>query len=432
MTMKSDDYTWTGKQAFRLTASGLKEDTLRIMPKSRKMEAMFTLVLPTLTITYADMKFQNAVGGLQANYPASQAYGPAYFDPPVEIYGDEEIQRLTYIRGAQRVVIGPRETEIEFPAWKDLVIPRLRLDEKKPAEAVFSAKHVQVPIDEPLSVLVMQFADGRHIGGVNIQARHPDYKPPEIKEQYDLYVRVLDAQAMEPLPEMRVDIWHWEAVLKGPAGSGSFRLADHHWTAGDGGITALGRPSGELEAVLACRPGWRVTPRCFRPLAGQTVQITLRAWPMQPSVMRYVWQSGNTLEGMAELCGHNSEDILQINRLRDAAELKPGLRISLPCYAGALRLDPWDTPEKVAERFRFEDRKALAKANGLGDLAEYDGTLDLQLPSWHFFHARASDTLQRLDQTFNLPAGACVAAGRAFRPHRGLLYAGEVVGVPDR
>ncbi|MCL4297986.1 MAG: LysM peptidoglycan-binding domain-containing protein [Anaerolineae bacterium] len=430
MTTSTDIYIWTGKQAFRLTASGLKEDTLRVVPNNRQTEVLFTLTLPTLCITYADMKFQNDVGGLQANYPASRAYGSLYFEPPVEIHGEQEIERLTYIRGAQRVVIGPEETLIEFPSWKELVIPRLRVDQKEPVEAVLSAENVPVRLNEPLSVLVMQFADGRHIGGVNIQAHHPKYEPPQIKPQYDLWVRLLDAWQMKPLVERRVDIWHWDPAMTGPAGPGAFHLDEQRWTGAAGSIHVPGRPSGELEAVTAHLPGWRVTPRCFRPLAGQPVQLTLRAWPMQPSVIRYVWQRGNTLAGMAALCGYNPEDILQLNQLQDAKALRPGIRISLPCYAGALRLDPWDTLEKVAERFHFVDHKALAKANGLSDLAEYDGSLDLQLPGWHFFHARPFDTLQTFDRLFNLPSSACVAAGRAFRPHPSLLYAGEVVGVP--
>jgi hypothetical protein len=428
MTSTSDIYNWTGKQSFQLNASGLKEDTLRIVPKHGKLETVFKLVLPTLCITYADMKFQNAVGGLQANYPASRSYGPAYFDPPVEIKGEQEIERLTYIRGAQRVVIGPKETLIEFPSWKELVVPRLRLSQKDPAIATLHTVNAPVHINEPLSVLVMQFADGRHIGGVNIQARHPKYSPPTIKQQYDLWVRVLDAMNLKPLAEKRVDIWHWEPMSKGSAGTGTFKLSNQKWTGKDGGIHDPARPSGELEAVTVNLPGWRVTPRCYRPLAGQPVQITLRAWPMQPDVTRYVWQKGDTVESMAALCGHIPEDIIQLNQLGDASALQPGMRISLPCYHGALRPDPWDTPEKVAKRFHL-DSKTLAKYNGLSDLADYDGSLDLQLPGWHFFHARPTDTLQKLNKAFKLPSGTCVPAGRVYRPHPDLLYAGEVVGV---
>ena len=129
-------------------------------------------------------------------------------------------------------------------------------------------------------------------------------------------------------------------------------------------------------------------------------------------------------------CGHHPQEILQINGLPAEPALEPGMRISLPCYSGALRPDPWDTPQEIAERFRFEDLGALAKANGLEDLAAYDGSLDLQLPGWHFFHARAGDTLEILDRQFSLEPGSCVAVGRVFRPHTGLLYSGEIVGVP--
>jgi hypothetical protein len=427
--MSPTPYIWTGKQPFRLSASGLKEDTLRIAAIDPKAEATFTLVLPTLCITYADMRFQNAVGGLQANYPASRAYGRAFFDPPVVISGAKEIERLTYIRGAVRVTIGPDETRVEFGSWQELVIPRLRLDEKEPAEAVLSAKNVPVQIDQPVPVLIRQFADGRHVGGVQLQLQHPDYKPPEIKPQYDLWVRVLDALELKPLAETRVEIWHWNPEKEGPAGPGTFLMDDQRWTDGHGSIEALGRPAGELEAVTAHLPGWRVTPRCFRPLAGQPVRITLRAWRMGASRIKYTWQERDSLEGMAALCGREPHDLLQLNGLQDPSGLKAGLPIRLPCYAGGLRLDPWDTPQAVAQRFRF-DEKDLAAASGVPDLAKYDGSVDLKLPAWHFFYARPFDTLQTFDDMFKLPGGSCVAAGRVFRPLPGLLYAGEVVGVP--
>lgn len=336
----SPTYFWTGTESFRLNASGLKEDTLRIAARDHKTEAIFTLVLPTLCITYADMKFQNAVGGMQSNYPASRAYGPAFFNPPVEITGEKEIERLTYIRGATRVVIGPDETTVEFPSWKELVIPRLRLDQKEPAEATLSGKNVPVQIDHPLPVLIRQFAEGRHVGGVQLQLRHPEYKPPEVEQKYNLWIRVLDARQFKPLVETRVDVWHWDPQKEGPVGLGAFVLDDQKWTDGHGSIQALGRRAGELEAVTAHLPCWRVTPRCFRPLAGQPVRITLRAWPMQPSKLDYVWQDQDTLEGLAALCGCDPHDLLKLNGLPDPSALKPGLPISLPCYAAALRPDP--------------------------------------------------------------------------------------------
>jgi hypothetical protein len=347
----------------------------------------------------------------------------------VEILGENEIERLTYIRGAARVIIGPDVTTIEFPCWKELVIPRLRLGEKEPADALVWAKNVPVEVDRPVPVLIRQFADGRHVGGVQLRLLHPDYKSPEVEPKYDLWVRVLDAKAQKPLAETRVEIWHFDPEKEGPAGTGTFFLDDQRWTDGHGCVEALGRPAGELEAVAAHLPGWRVTPRCFRPLAGQPVRITLRAWPMQPSKRKLVWQGQGSLEDLAARCGCDSRDLLKLNRLRDPSELTAGTPIRLPCFAAALRPDPWDTPQAVAQRFRI-DEKDLAAASGLGDLAKYDGSADLQLPGWDFFHAGPSDILGALDEMFLLPPGSCVAAGRAFRPLAGLLYSGEVVGVP--
>jgi hypothetical protein len=319
---------------------------------------------------------------------------------------------------------------VEAISRKDLVIPRLRLDFKEPAEALLTASNVPVHIDQPLSLLVRQFADGRHIGGVNIEVRHPNYEPAELEPKYDLTVRVIDARILQPLIETRVEIWHWDALGIGPLGEGIFRLDGQDWTGADGSIYAAGRPAEELEAVTACLPGWQVTPRVFRPLTGQPVRVTLRAWKMQPAERRFTWPPALDLEEMGERCGGGGQTILALNGLAAPDALRPGLRISLPCFAGALRLDSWDTPQKIAERFRFDDPTDLAKANGLDELATYDGSLALQLPGWHFFHARAFDTLQTFDRLFNLTPGSCVAAGRAFRPQPGLLYAGEVIGVP--
>jgi hypothetical protein len=425
MNPTSQIYSWTGEETFRVSGSGLHEDTLLIRSKDPKLETLFSLVLPTLCITYADMKFQNAIGGQQVNYPASQAYGPAYFNPPVLIDGEAEIERLTYIRGAEHVEIGPQFTRVQFRAWKELVIPRLRLDEKPPAEAVLSARNVPVRIDEPLTVLVMQLANGRHVGGVKLEVRHPDYKPVDEEPLYDLWVRVLDAAKLQPMMEIPVNIWHWD-----PTGAGAFHLDVTRYTGGDGSIYAHGRPAGELEAVSAFRRGWRVTPRCYRPLPGQPVQITLRAWSMQASEMSYLYRKDSPLEDLAVLCGMKPPDLLRLSRLRNLRSLRPGMRLRLPCYSAELYLDPGDTPQSVAECFHFADPGVLAHANGLKDLSDYDGSRPLQLPGWHFFHTGPFHRLEEFDRCFDLAPGSCVAVGQAFRPHPTGLYDGEVVGVP--
>lgn len=427
----SDVFAWSGSQAFRLTASGLHEDTLRIVPNFHyQPEEMLRLTLPTLCITYADMDFQNAVGGEQENFPASQAYGLAYFDPPVEIRGEQEIERLTYIRGARRVIIGRQETVIEFPARNTLVIPRMRLDREKVAEANLIVPSVSIPIDEPLMIQVLQYADGRHVGGVQIEKRHPDFEPPKIDPVYDLWVRVINGMTMQPLAEAMVNIWHWDPKFITPYGTGGFRLDDQQWTRGDGSIHVQERPSGELEAFTVHLPGWRVVPHCLRPLAGQQVRWHMRAWPLTPDSIQYEWKKGDTLNQMAQLTGHAEEDILRLNGLSEASDLNSEMWITLPCYTTTYRPEPWDNLDRVGRAFGYEDAGGLADASGLGDLSEYDGSTDLGLPDWHFFYAREHDTLETIDETFGLPKGSAITVGRVFRPDPQVLFPGETVAVP--
>ena len=427
----NENVTWKGSQGFRLTSSGLHEDTLRIVPNYRKEEMVLRLRLPTLCVTYADMKFQNAVGGEQENYPASAAYGGTYFDPPVEITDVEEIEKLTYIRGARRVEIGPRETLIEFGAWKDLVVPRLRLDERKPAEAELDVPEISLRKEEPLDIRVMQYADGRHIGGVRLEKRHPDFKPRPVKEVYDLWIRVLDGETLTPIPEAVVDIWHWDRKLRTPLGRGGFRLDASCWTDGSGSVEVAHRPSGELEAYTVRYPGWRVVPRCLRPLAGQSVRLHMRAWKLTPDSVRYTWGERDTLQSMTDLTGHGGAEILSLNRLKDASDLVPGLRINLPCWVGNYQLESWDNPDQVAAAFGYKDGDGLAASSGLRDLNEYHPSAGLKLPDWRFFLARKGDILDSFDVLFGLPEGSARTVGRVFRPDTRLLFKGETVAVPS-
>ncbi|HEY6510467.1 MAG TPA: hypothetical protein VI032_00725, partial [Burkholderiaceae bacterium] len=129
---------WGGDYPFRVNGAAVHEDTLRVSSPYRvnKEGPPLSLLLPTLCISYADAKFQNQIGGVQAGYPASRTYGPTFFDPPVVINGEAEVERLTYIRGAHRVTLGAKETRVEFRCDKLLVIPRLRLSKKDPATCV--------------------------------------------------------------------------------------------------------------------------------------------------------------------------------------------------------------------------------------------------------------------------------------------------------
>lgn len=422
--------TWEGKYAFRISGSGLHEDTLRIRSNYRKQEKMLRLILPTLCITYADGGFQDKIGGEQKNYPASRAYGPVYFDPPVKVIGENEIEKLTYIRGASRIEIGREETIIEFPSWKELVIPRLRLDQKDPAEAFIHVPVTQIPVDEPMKISVLQYADGRHVGGVRMEKRHPELRPPDKKEVYSLWLRVIDGTTLRPLPEVMVDILHWDQNTKTPYETGGFRLDDRKYTNGNGCIQIPDRPSGELEAYVVRLPGSRAVVRCLRPLAGQKVRLHMRVWPMKEDTIRIAWPSKGKLDLIAQRIGHSVADILELNRLRSTSRLRPAMRINLPCYEAAYHMEPWDNLDWVGRTFGYQDAKGLAIANGLKDVTELNDVTGIKLPDWHFFYAHENDMLESFDAMFCLPKGSSVSVGRVFHPDPRVPYAGEIVAVP--
>jgi hypothetical protein len=430
MAANTAPISWKGDYAFRLTGSGLHEDTLRVKSSARKQEQLLKLVLPTLCITYAEAKFQDSIGGEQDNFPDSRAYGRAYFDPPVEIHGEQEIEKFTYIRGAQRVEIGPKETVIEFPSWKDLVVPRLRISQKEAALAGLKVPETQISVDEPLQITALQYADGRHVGGVRMEKRHPRWKPTQEKERYNLWIRVVDGATLKPLPEMMVDILHWNAEEKTPYGTGGFFLDKRLYTDGHGCITVEDRPSGELEAYVVRKPGFRAVVRCLRPLAGQNVRLHMRVWPLKNDSVRLVWKGSDTLDVIAQRMGHSVEEILKLNRFRGTIGPKPGMRINLPCYLAAYQLEPWDTLDWVGQTFGYGDAKGLAAVNGYRDVSELDGGTEIKLPDWHFFYAHENDTLENFDAMFGLPKGSSITVGRVFHPDARLPYAGETVAVP--
>jgi hypothetical protein len=422
--------SWKGNYVFRLSGSGLHEDTLRVKSSAQKQEQFLRLILPTLCITYADAKFQDSIGGEQVNYPASQVYGPLYFDPPVEIIGEQEIERLTYIRGAQRVEIGPKDTAIAFPSWKELVIPRLRIDQKDAATANLQIPETLINVDDPLKITARQYADGRHVGGVRFEKRHPKWQPPSEKETYSLWIRVIDGVSLKPIPEMMIDILHWDAKMRTSHGNGGFRLDDRLYTDGTGCIQVPNRPSGELEAYVVRRPGWRVVVRCLRPLAGQKVRLHMRAWLLKQDTMRIKWQGSEKLNVVAQRTGHSVEDILKLNQFKGTVVPKAGMRINLPCYMARYQLEPWDTLDWVGKTFGYGDAKGLAEVNGLKDVTDLDGSIEINLPDWRFFYAQEGDTLASFDTLFGLPPGSSITVGRVFHPDPGLPYAGETVAVP--
>jgi len=259
-------FEWQGKHEFQIAGTDHHEDTLRIKADAGHKERLARLRLPTLVITYADMKFKNAIGGEQALYPDSRRYAP-FFDPPVVLTG-ADIEKKTWIRGAQRVIVGPDVTEVEWFLERTLVIPRLRIG-KESAHAVVEVPKVTIPVDQPLDIAIGQLADGRHVGGLCVMKRHPDWKPAEQPKQYTLAVRVIDAANLHPISQATVAALRW-------AGR-QFVEMERFYTDRLGAVYDTGRPSDGVEAIALDMPGWFAAPQCFRALPGENVNLLFRS-----------------------------------------------------------------------------------------------------------------------------------------------------------
>ena len=413
---------WSGDYKFDLSAVAVREDTLRIKSLGRKgNEGVVRLFLPTLCVSYADMKFQDDIGGEQLGYPDSRIYGPAYFDPPIVITGEKEVERLTYIRGASRVEIGPRDTVVDFSFYRELVIPRLRLSKKEAAALKLAVPAVRIQADEPFRIDIRQFADGRHVGGVRMEKRHPDWKPVPEPKIYTLSAQVVDGKTNLSIVKAQLDVWHWYEASR------AFRREARLFTDRYGCTRPVDRPSDKLEACIVQLPGYRVMPRCQRPLAGQKLRLLFRAWTLSKSLVPYLWGKRDTAESMAQLCGHSVTALLEANHLKKSSEFKTGMRVILPCWTAAYRLEGRDTLDGVAAAFGYRNAKGLARALGLKKL---DNVEEVRLPDWHFFYAREQDTLSGIDLMFRLPKGSSRTVDRAFHPDPDKPFAGETIAIP--
>lgn len=268
----SNAIQWKGQQAFYVSGTKLDDDTLRIATGVPEKEVLLRLVLPTLCITYADLKFANAIRGHQENYPASEVYGPTFFDPPVVLAGEDEVEKFTWIRGAERVTIGPHETVIEWWGFRALVIPKLRIEAEKPVPALLEVPPVTVTLTQPFSARIMQYANGRHVGGVQLVKRHPDWKPPPVEEEYRLWVRAVDAKSRHAVPEAQVTLFQWDG---GPwPGEGEFIPMATWYTDGMGIVDVPGLPCENKQLVLIESGRHEPVKWRFRPLPGQLVKRT--------------------------------------------------------------------------------------------------------------------------------------------------------------
>ena len=425
------DFEWEGSYAFQIVGTDLHEDTLRVKSNYKDRQMPLKFILPTLCITYADMSFQNAVGGEQLEYPESQSYGPIHFSPGVSISGEKDIEKFTYIRGAQQVEIGPEKTIIAFSSFKDLVIPRLRIEPQKIVNAEIQIPRTPISIEEPLRISVIQYGDGRHTGDVNFEKRHPDWKPDPQKPFYDLSLCVIDGITLQPIPQATLDIFCWDKNASTPYGKGRFVLDNRQVTDEKGCIHIPGRPSGKLEAYLVRIAGRRSVPRVYRPSAGQKVRTHLRSWPLKKDLISYVWKEEDTLEKLAQFTGTTPGKILSLNRLKNPKELRPGIRIHLPCFTATYRMEPWDKYDWVGQTFGYENAKGLAQINGYKSIDSLiKAGLDIKLPDWRFFYAPKKRTLEMIDQQFGLQKGSTISVGRAYHPEPRMPLPGEMIAVP--
>ncbi len=431
---KINPIVWSGGQKFSIMGTNRHEDTLRIESNYLNMQTVeepLKLILPTLCITYADMNFSNAIGGEQKSYPDSAHYGNTYFNPPLEIITEKEVEKYTWIRGAHRVVIGPERTTIEWYIKNDLVLPRLRIKTDHSVEAILTVPELEISVDKKFVMRAMQYADGRHLGGIRIEKRHPKWTPESDPQEYDLLVRIVDGDTMQPIPEVKLNLFRWDPNVNTSFGKGSFQLMEEFWTDNDGAIYSPKRPSGELEAVVIYLPGWRALPRCFRPLPGERVHLHLRAWQLKGDFIRYTLKEGDTLQKMAAFSGCTIEDILIHNNIADPAMLMPGMEIDLACYEAIYNMEENDSFEWLARAFDYSDIEKLAEFNGLASASQLTNEMDILLLGWHFFYAPQGTSLEQIDTMFDLPPGSSRTLGRIFNPHPKLPYIGETIAIPN-
>jgi LysM repeat protein len=419
---------WEGKQAFYIAGTEHDEDTIRVVASQRDTEEYLQLILPTLCITYADLEFVNDIGGEQADYPDSAVYGPRYFDPPVVIDGQAAIEKFTWIRGAERVTIGPKETMIEWHSWRTLVIPRLRIKTKEKAQALLSVPEVPVTVSQPFIAKAMQYADGRHVGGAQLVKRHPDWKPEPVPQEYDLWLRAIDGHSRSAIPEAKVSLFTWEGGER--PDEGKFVLEAYWHTNGMGIVDVTGLPCSDKKLVIIeCTP-WLPRTWRFRPLPGQEVKRTLRFWQNKRTSCSYVWTAQDTIEAIAILGGSDPQTILDMNKLDSAGDIKPGQTIEIPCFEAVYRVEARDTLERLSEWFCYDSAEELAEANRLIKPYKLYQNQELRLPGWCFFLARPGDLFEELDEKFGLPGGSTRPAQRTLHDDPTRTYENEVVAVP--
>jgi hypothetical protein len=388
----SQPIVWNGTQAVYIVGTEHEDNTLRVQPSQQFKEKTLKLVLPTLCITYADMKFANAIGGAQRTFPDSQVYGPTFFDPPVVINGQKDVEKFAYIRGADRVTIGPKETVIEWQSWRELVIPKLRVKNRERIKALLRIPQISITVTQPFSVRFKQYADGRHVGGVEVVKWHPDWKPPSKPEEYSLLVRAVDGNLRRAIPKAKVTLYTWI----GKQASGKF-VREASWYTNDMGIAeASGLQCAEKKLVIIeCEP-WLPHTWRFRPLPGQEIKQTFKLWKN-----RILRQTG------------------------------PKMRMGLKIFEAVYHVEKRDTLERLGEYFCYNSAEELARANGLQRPFMIYQDQGLKLPGWLFIQAGASDLFGSFDRQFRLSKGWARPSQRTLHDDPTRAYEHEIVAFPS-
>jgi hypothetical protein len=387
----SQPIQWKGSQAVYVVGTEHEDNTLRFQPSQRHTEKILTVTLPTLCITYADMKFANAIGGVQQDYPDSQVYGTRFFDPPVTIYGQREIEKFTYIRGAHRVTIGPEVTVVEWPSWRELVIPKLHIKLKEKIKVLINIPPVMITVTEPFSIRIQQYADGRHVGGVEVIKYHPDWKPKPASEEYSLWVRAIDGQSRRAIPEAKVTLYTWQ----GNQEAGGF-VPEASWYTNEMGIAqATHLRLADRKLVIVDRSPWLPRTWRFHPQPGQEVKQTFKLWKSKEATIPEITVTEKAL------------------------------------FKAVYHVENRDTLERVAAWFCYAP-KELAAANNLPAPLQVYPDQELALPGWVYVQAKSAKLFVQFDKQFDVPEGWARPAQRTLHDNPKRAYETEMVAVPTR
>jgi hypothetical protein len=391
----SQPIQWKGTQAVYVVGTEHEDNTIRVQPDQRHMEKVLILTLPTLCITYADMNFANAIGGRQRDYPDSQVYGPKFFDPPVVIHGHREIEKFTYIRGADRLTIGSKVTVVEWPSLRELVIPKLHIRPKEKIKATINIPQITITVAEPFSIRIKQYADGRHVGGVEVIKRHPNWKPKETPEEYTLWVRAIDGPTRHAIPRAKVTLYTWNEKADG----GEF-VREASWYTNEMGIVeAHGLQCAEKKLVIIDREPWLPRTWRFHPYPGQEIRQTFKPW-QNKQIKIPVETKTNTFEETA--------------------------------YEAVYHAEKRDTLERLAEWFCYKGPRELAEENKLAEPFLIYPDQALLLPGWFFIQTKSADLFERFDEQFGVPKCWSRPAQRTLHDNPKRAYENEIIAVPTK